>query len=57
MNRAMREKRQAPVGSGDRFKHLVKQLSDKKGITDAPALTAEVGKRKYGASRTRRSAK
>lgn len=45
------ERPKAPLGSGDRFRHLVKQLSSKPGVTDPDALAASIGRKKYGASR------
>jgi hypothetical protein len=49
-DRAM-DRPKAPLGSGERFKSLVGQLSKKPGITDPAGLAASIGRKKYGASR------
>ena len=42
--------RMAP-GGGGRFKALEGKLERKKGVTNAGALAAYIGRRKYGAAR------
>ncbi len=49
-DRSMQRKK-APVGSGERFAALTKQLSSSGKVSDAPALAAEIGRKKYGKSR------
>jgi hypothetical protein len=43
--------KQPPIGTGQRFKALVGQLSSKKGISDPAGLAASIGRKKFGASR------
>lgn len=45
---AIKQKLAAKLGTGSRFKKLVRQLSHKKGITDPKALAAWIGRKKYG---------
>ncbi len=49
-DRSMQRKK-APVGSGERFAALTKQLSSSGKVSDAPALAAAIGRSKYGKSR------
>lgn len=44
------EKSKAPLGSGERFKKLEKELA-KKGVKDPGALAAAIGRNKYGNER------
>lgn len=37
-----------PLGSGERFRRLKTQLSDRKGVTDPGALAATIGRKKFG---------
>jgi len=39
------------LGSGGRFKALEKKLSNRKGVTNARALAAYIGRKKYGAKK------
>lgn len=45
------ERTKAPIGSGQRFKALVGQLSEKKGIENPSAVAAMIARKKYGKSR------
>lgn len=45
------DRKKAPLGSGERFQALTKQLSSRAGVTDAPALAAYIARKKYGKSR------
>ncbi len=38
----------AKLGSGARFKSLVKKLKGKKGVTDPEGLAAYIGAKKFG---------
>ena len=38
----------APLGTGERFKALKNKLSGQKGITNPGALSAAIGRKKYG---------
>ena len=38
----------AKVGSGTRFRRLVKKISKRKGVRDAKAIAASIGRKKYG---------
>ncbi len=49
-DRSMQRKK-APVGSGERFAALTKQLSSSGKVSDAPALAAAIGRSKFGKSR------
>ena len=40
-----------PLGSGGRFKGLVKKLSGKPGVKDSKALAAALGRKKWGAKK------
>lgn len=40
-----------PLGTGDRFKNLVGQLSSRPGVTDPKRLAAFIGQKKYGATK------
>lgn len=42
--------KKAPLGSGERFKHLKGELASK-GATNPGALAAYIGRKKYGASK------
>lgn len=39
------------LGSGTRFAALSKKLGERKGVKDAGALAAFIGRRKYGAAK------
>lgn len=45
------ERTKAPIGSGQRFKALVGQLSHMKDVHDPSAIAAMAGRAKYGKSR------
>ena len=45
------DSRKPPLGSGERFAALKKQLSTRKGVTDPGALSAAIGRRRYGAAK------
>lgn len=40
-----------PIGKGERFSSLVKQLSSKKGISPPSPLASHVTRKKYGKKR------
>lgn len=39
------------LGSGGRFKSLVKKLGKRKGVANPKALAAYIGRKKYGAEK------
>lgn len=39
------------LGSGERFAALVKELDERPGVTNARALAATIGRKKYGAKK------
>lgn len=47
----------AKPGEGGRFKALEEKLSDRKGVSDAGALAAAIGRAKYGAKKFSNMAK
>lgn len=53
LKKALKSKNPAPLGTGARFKALVKKLKARKGHTvrDSRALAAWIGRRKYGAKK------
>mgnify|MGYP001145670713 CR=1 FL=1 len=44
-----KNKRKPPLGTGERFRQLEAKLSQRPGVKDPKALTAWIGRRKYGA--------
>ena len=49
-------RKSAPLGTGERFAALTKQLSSKGNVSDAPALAAAIGRKKFGKSRFQKMA-
>jgi hypothetical protein len=45
------ERSKAPIGTGQRFKALVSQLSSDKDVSDPDALAASIGRKRYGVSK------
>ena len=41
----------APLGSGGRFRAMVKKLGGRKGVHNPAALAAFIGRKKYGAKK------
>ncbi len=41
----------APLGSGERFDALARNLASKKGVSDPKALAAAIGRKKFGAKK------
>lgn len=50
MSGANSDKKLPPVGSGERYKVLVANLS-KRGVEDPKAMAAAIGRKKYGKKR------
>jgi hypothetical protein len=46
---ARKTKRKPPLGTGERFRQLEADLSERAGVRDPTALAAWIGRRKYGA--------
>jgi hypothetical protein len=44
-----KDKRKPPLGTGERFRQLAAELSERAGVRDPKALAAWIGRRKYGA--------
>ncbi len=51
MKDRMMTRKKAPVGSGERFVALTRQLSSSAKVSNAPTLASEIGRKKYGKSR------
>lgn len=52
MAKAAKSGKQKPkLGSGKRFSALKKSLAGRKGVTNAGALAAYIGRKKYGAKK------
>lgn len=44
-------KKKPPLGTGERFAQLKGKLAGRKGVRDPAALSAWIGRRKFGASK------